>query len=135
MPAEGNGKTKILIKTVDQVDFDDHERKMPKVQDTIVVIFPSFQLAVHIASCFVHKDLIPRVGSKEEAIKFPLIRTGPSRNAIEVMDEIVGLQKPPANEETWFLIGNSRFPEFYDYLMNRYPSENPNIEIQDLRPG
>lgn len=124
---------KILIKNLDQVDLDDWEKMIPKIQDTMAVIFPSFKLALHMVSCFVHKDLIPRVGSKEEAAKFPLIRTGPSRDGYDMLSEALGLKKKPIDKEIWFLIGNSRFPEFFDYLVNRYPEVNPEVEIEDLR--
>ncbi len=131
MDSEKNSQ-KILIKTPQQVDLDNWEKGMYKIRDTTVVVFPSFKLAFRVASCFI-KDLIPRVGSKEEAAKFPLIKSGPLRNADDVMSEALGLQKSPVDEEVWFLIGNSRFQEFYDYLVNRYPEMNPEVEIEDLR--
>ncbi|MCK4540555.1 hypothetical protein KAU09_05415 [Candidatus Parcubacteria bacterium] len=106
---------------------------MPQFQNKTALVFSSLKLAIHVGACFVHKDLIPRVGSKKEAAKFPLIKSGPPRDGCDVMSEVLGIKKPDIDEETWFLIGNSRFQEMYDYLLNEYPKENPEVVIQDLR--
>ena len=123
----------IFVRSMDQLGLADWEKRMPQFQNKTALVFSSLKLAIHVGVYFVHKDLIPRVGSKEEAAKFPLIKSGPPRDACDVMSEALGIKKPDVNKETWFLIGNSRFQEMYDYLLNEYPKENSEVVIQDLR--
>ena len=122
----------ILIKTLEQVGIDENEQKEHGVENSTVVVFPSYKLAVHMGSCFVHKDLIPRVG-KAEAAKFPITKSGPTEDLCEKLNAIVGITKPNPEKETWFLIPNSRFIEFFDYLTKRYQKINPGVKICDRR--
>ena len=85
-----------------------------------------------MGACFIQKELIPRVG-KEDAAKFPIMRTGPGRDGTKVMSESLGLEPEDPNQETWFLVDSDRFPEIYDYLINKYRGWNDEIAIQDLR--
>jgi hypothetical protein len=123
----------IIFKNLEQLDFDplEKQRWQDKLQNQTAIVFSSLKLAYEVGLSFVHFDLIPRVGIVE-ARKFPLIKTGPAEDTVQAMDEIItGIRDQ--NQETWFLVDNSRFSEIYDYIVNIYAKENPEVKIQDLR--
>ena len=124
-----NRKT-ITIKNLDQLGLEEWEKKLTKFQDKTAIVFSSLKLAIHMGRCFIQEDLVPRVGIGEAA-KFPLIKTGPFRNADDVMSEVIGVKDPDFEQETWFFISSDRFPEIYEYLVIEYHEQNPEVVIQD----
>lgn len=123
---------KILIKIPRQLDLEPKEKRSAFFKGKTIVVCSALNLALHLVNAFVYFDLLRRVNTKKNAAEFPLELSGPFRNNDGIMYELLDLQ-PSRFRETWIVIGNSRFQEFYDFLINKYPEHKREVEVKDMR--
>jgi hypothetical protein len=95
-----------------EIDQDDMETDFA---GKTIMQFQSEKEAYTFAERFVQGYLVPTYGI-EQAAKFPMTKTGPLRNADEVMGELVKIKQPSSNQETWLLVPNDRYHEIKKYL-------------------
>ena len=87
-------------------------------ENRVMLKFGSLREATVFAYRFVHEHLIPRYGL-EEARRFPMTKSDPSKDFGIAFDEVIGLRKPDLIEETWLLVPEDRFAEVEGYLSRK----------------
>lgn len=91
------------------------------LENRIVLKFSSQEEIHKFEKGFIYDYLIPRYGL-EEALNFPLVRTGPDGNWTEVVSDYIGMKnaKTAHKQEIWLVVPADRFQDIKKYLRARY---------------
>ena len=107
-------------KLLDKGEIDPLEFQNPRIfGNRKVMCFSDEKEGILFAYAFVHQYLIPKYG-KEEAARFPLLKTGPARE--DMLSEILEITPPPTSNPVWFAIPENRFSEVEEFL-KKYKSQ------------
>ena len=99
---------------LDKREIDPLEFQDPHLfGDRRVMCFSDLNEGIQFAYAFVQQYLIPKYG-KEEAVKFPFLKTGPARE--NLLAEMMGVIPEPSPNPVWFAIPEERFPEVEEFL-------------------
>jgi len=82
-----------------------------------VMLFSDQEEGLKFIYAFVHQYLIPKYG-REEAAKFPMVKTGPARE--DLLGEALGIIPRPSPNPIWFTIPEDRFYEVEEFLKQYY---------------
>jgi hypothetical protein len=106
----------------DKGEIDALEVNDPKLfANRRVVKFSDLREGMQFAYDFVHQYLVPKYG-RDQASKFPMAKTGPSRDAGAMLTEMLGLAKSQSPQPVWFAVPEERFVEVEEFLKQYKPN-------------